>query len=213
MGGGVRELLPRPHAGRLALDLRLRRAFHSRRAVDHVAPLRRVSHRAARRGVPRSRFRVRGARRLAASLALPARPAAPRRLLRRGRAAQERLLRRLRGGEADITPEPAMTTDRIGLQIRTSTGPGVLHQLTGVIAQQRGDISSVAIASQSAAEDRVYLEIDLPGRAADLVAALQQLDVVRGVEVVDTLKTIYGQRVIIMGGGAPGGQVARRAIS
>ena len=81
-----------------------------------------------------------------------------------------------------------MTTDRIGLQIRTATGPGVLHQLTGVIAQQRGDISSVAIASQSAAEDRVYLEIDLPGRAEDLVAALEVLDVVRGVEVVDTLK-------------------------
>jgi len=106
-----------------------------------------------------------------------------------------------------------MTTDRIGLQIRTATGPGVLHRLTGVIAHQRGDISSVAIASQSAAEDRVYLEIDLPGPAEDLVAALEQLDVVRGVELVDTLKTIYGKRIIIMGGGAQVGQVAIGAIS
>ena len=85
-----------------------------------------------------------------------------------------------------------MTTERIGLQVRTATGPGVLHRLTGVIAHQRGDISSVAITSQSEAEDRVYLEIDLPGRAADLVEALGQLDVVRGVEMVDTLKAIYG---------------------
>jgi len=106
-----------------------------------------------------------------------------------------------------------MTTERIGLQVRTTTGPGVLHRLTGVIAHLRGDISSVAIASQSAAEDRVYLEIDLPGPAEDLVAALEQLDVVRGVELVDTLKTIYGKRIIIMGGGAQVGQVAIGAIS
>jgi len=106
-----------------------------------------------------------------------------------------------------------MTTERIGLQVRTSTGPGVLHRLTGVIAHLRGDISSVAIASQSAEEDRVYLEIDLPGAAEDLVLALEQLDVVRGVELVDTLKTIYGKRIIIMGGGAQVGQVAIGAIS
>jgi energy-converting hydrogenase B subunit Q len=106
-----------------------------------------------------------------------------------------------------------MTTERIGLQVRTTTGPGVLHRLTGVIAHQRGDISSVAIASQSETEDRVYLEIDLPGPAEDLVLALEQLDVVRGVDLVDTLKTIYGKRIIIMGGGAQVGQVAIGAIS
>jgi energy-converting hydrogenase B subunit Q len=106
-----------------------------------------------------------------------------------------------------------MTTERIGLQVRTTTGPGVLHRLTGVIAHLRGDISSVAIASQSAEEDRVYLEIDLPGAAEDLVLALEQLDVVRGVQLVDTLKTIYGKRIIIMGGGAQVGQVAIGAIS
>ena len=106
-----------------------------------------------------------------------------------------------------------MTTERIGLQVRTTTGPGVLHRLTGVIAHLRGDISSVAIASQSAEEDRVYLEIDLPGAPEDLVLALEQLDVVRGVELVDTLKTIYGKRIIIMGGGAQVGQVAIGAIS
>src|SRR3569832_965297 len=106
-----------------------------------------------------------------------------------------------------------MTTARIGLKVRTTTGPGVLHRLTGVIAHQSGDISSGAIASQSETEDRVYLVTDLPGPAVDLVLALEQLDVVRGVEVVDTLKTIYGKRIIIMGGGAQVGQVAIGAIS
>ena len=45
------------------------------------------------------------------------------------------------------------------------------------------------------------------------MASLRQLPVVREVEVVDTLKTIYGKRIIIMGGGAQVGQVAIGAIS
>jgi energy-converting hydrogenase B subunit Q len=106
-----------------------------------------------------------------------------------------------------------MTTDRIGVQVRATTGPGVLHQLTGVIADQRGDISSVAITSQGTTEDLVYFEIDLPGEVPDLVSALDALPVVRGVEVVDTFKAIYGKRIIIMGGGAQVGQVAIGAIS
>jgi energy-converting hydrogenase B subunit Q len=106
-----------------------------------------------------------------------------------------------------------MTNDRIGVQVRATTGPGVLHQLTGVIAQQRGDISSVAITSQGTSEDLVYFEIDLPGEVPELVSALDALPVVRGVEVVDTLKAIYGKRIIIMGGGAQVGQVAIGAIS
>ena len=97
--------------------------------------------------------------------------------------------------------------------MRASAGPGVLHQLTGVIAQHRGDISSVAISSQGPTEDLVYFEIDLPGSVDQLLAALKELPVVRGVEQVNTLKTIYGKRIIIMGGGAQVGQVAIGAIS
>ena len=106
-----------------------------------------------------------------------------------------------------------MMNERIGVQVRSSVGPGVLHQLTGVIAQQRGDISSVAIASQGPTEDLVYFEIDLPGSIEQLVSALRELPVVKGVQVVDTLKSIYGKRIIIMGGGAQVGQVAIGAIS
>jgi len=82
-----------------------------------------------------------------------------------------------------------------------------------VIAQQRGDISSVAISSQGPTEDLVYFEIDLPGSVDQLLVALRELTVVKGVEVVDTLKAIYGKRIIIMGGGAQVGQVAIGAIS
>ena len=106
-----------------------------------------------------------------------------------------------------------MMNERIGVQVRASAGPGVLHQLTGAIAQLRGDISSVEISSQGPTEDVVNFEIDLPGTVEQLVAALSELPVVRGVEVVDTLKAIYGKRIIIMGGGAQVGQVAIGAIS
>jgi energy-converting hydrogenase B subunit Q len=106
-----------------------------------------------------------------------------------------------------------MMNDRIGVQVRAATGPGVLHQLTGVIAQHRGDISSVAISSQGPTEDLVYFEIDLPGSVEQLLASLGELAVVRGVEQVNTLKAIYGKRIIIMGGGAQVGQVAIGAIS
>ena len=106
-----------------------------------------------------------------------------------------------------------MMNERIGMQVRAAAGPGILHQLTGVIAQQRGDISSVEISSQGPTEDLVNFEIDLPGNPDTLVAALRELAVVRDVGLVDTLKTIYGKRIIIMGGGAQVGQVAIGAIS
>ena len=39
------------------------------------------------------------------------------------------------------------------------TGPGVLHQLTGVIARHGGDITSVEILSDWEGLSRTYLEI------------------------------------------------------
>src|SRR6266550_5762987 len=103
--------------------------------------------------------------------------------------------------------------DRIGIQVRAAAGPGILHQLTGVIAHHQGDISSVEISSQGPSEDLVNFEIDLPAAPNALIEELQALGVVRGVELVDTLKAIYGKRIIIMGGGAQVGQVAIGAIS
>jgi len=103
--------------------------------------------------------------------------------------------------------------ERVGVMVRADSGPGVLHQLTGVIARHRGDISSVEIVGQGAGEARIYFEIDLPEAAAALVEEFRALSIVRDVAVVKTLQVIYGKRVIIMGGGAQVGQVAIGAIS
>ena len=105
-----------------------------------------------------------------------------------------------------------MSAERVGLVVAAQAGPGVLHELTGVIARQQGDIASVEIIEQLP-ESRIYFEIDLPGDAAALQAALRGLTVVREVTVVKTLQKIYGKRIIIVGGGAQVGQVAIGAIS
>jgi energy-converting hydrogenase B subunit Q len=103
--------------------------------------------------------------------------------------------------------------DRFGLMVRAESGPGVLFQLTGVIARHRGDILSVEIVKADPAEARVYFEIEVPAAPDALATELRALTIVRDVDVVGTLQTIYGKRVIIMGGGAQVGQVAIGAIS
>ncbi|HLJ45620.1 MAG TPA: DUF5612 domain-containing protein [Bryobacteraceae bacterium] len=103
--------------------------------------------------------------------------------------------------------------EKIGVVILTRSGPGVLHELTGIIARHDGDISSVEIIEDRPPESRIYFEIQLPGEPANLETDLRQSPIVRGVSVVQTLQKIYGKRIIIMGGGAQVGQVAIGAIS
>ena len=101
----------------------------------------------------------------------------------------------------------------VGIVVRADSGPGILHQLTGVIAQLNGDIGLVEIIEQKGPETRVYFEIDLPEDAERLLVALGKLPIVREVSLVNTMQAIYGKRVIIVGGGAQVGQVAIGAIS
>lgn len=97
--------------------------------------------------------------------------------------------------------------------LRTGTGPGILHQLTGVIARHAGDITTVEILSARETETAVYFEIEVPGTPDAMLAELTSLPIVRGADRVATLQSIYGKRLIIMGGGAQVGQVAIGAIS
>jgi energy-converting hydrogenase B subunit Q len=106
--------------------------------------------------------------------------------------------------------EPA---DKVGMVLSTVAAPGVLHQLTGVIARHQGDIRSVSIIEDRPADTRIYFEVDLPGIVDSLVQDLRALEVVRNVTLVQSLQKIYGKRIIIMGGGAQVGQVALGAIS
>jgi energy-converting hydrogenase B subunit Q len=97
---------------------------------------------------------------------------------------------------------------KTGIQVTAEAGPGILHQLSGVIAAHRGDITSVEIVTPT----RTYFEVELPGETETLVAALQALPVVSQVELLMTMEKVYGKRIIIMGGGAQVAQVAMGAI-
>ena len=99
---------------------------------------------------------------------------------------------------------------KISLRVLVHNGPGVLHQLTGVIARLEGDITSVGMSEDGT---ETFFELLLAGEAAELQRELTALDVVREVTLEKSLQQIYGKRIIIMGGGAQVGQVAIGAIS
>ncbi len=104
-------------------------------------------------------------------------------------------------------------SERFGVLARTTSGSGVLHALTGVIARHNGDITSVEILGTRDDETSVYFEIELPTESDALLAEMRALPIVRGADKLATLQSIYGKRIIIMGGGAQVGQVAIGAIS
>jgi energy-converting hydrogenase B subunit Q len=100
-------------------------------------------------------------------------------------------------------------SQKIGIEVMSASGPGILHQLSGVIAAHQGDIVSVEIVEAR----RTYFEIETPGDPSALVEGLRGLPIVEQVIQVDTMEKVYGKRIIIMGGGAQVGQVALGAIT
>jgi energy-converting hydrogenase B subunit Q len=98
---------------------------------------------------------------------------------------------------------------KIGIEVSANEGPGILHQLTGVIASHHGDITSVEIVNPR----HTYFEIEIPGDSAALTDGLRQLPIVQQVVQVDTMEKIYGKRILIMGGGMQVAQVALGAIT
>jgi energy-converting hydrogenase B subunit Q len=102
---------------------------------------------------------------------------------------------------------------KFAVEIVTSPGPGVLHELTGVIARHQGNIVSVEMVEEKARQARIMFEIETPGDPGELVNSLAQSPVTSRVVQVDTMERVYGKRIIIMGGGAQVGQVALGAIT
>jgi energy-converting hydrogenase B subunit Q len=106
-----------------------------------------------------------------------------------------------------------MSAKTIGLLVGATSGPGVLHQATGVIAKHEGDITLVEILERTPETTRLYLEVVLPGPTEPLLEELREASVIQSVRAVESFQRIYGKRIIIMGGGAQVGQVAIGAIS
>ncbi len=102
----------------------------------------------------------------------------------------------------------------IGVVIEALDQPGVLHQLTGIIAAHGGNIRSVEMLQCARpGHSRIYFEIDLEQNPEPLLSQLAAAHGVLDVASEKSLQKIYGKRIIIMGGGAQVGQVAIGAIS
>lgn len=107
-----------------------------------------------------------------------------------------------------------MSEDRIGVVIEARDEPGVLHELTGVIARRRANIASVEmLGSAVGGQSRIYFELERAGEPEPLLEELRAVPAVLSVAQEPSLQKIYGKRIIIMGGGAQVGQVAIGAIS
>jgi energy-converting hydrogenase B subunit Q len=99
------------------------------------------------------------------------------------------------------------------LLLTTADSPGVLSQITQVIATQPANIRSIESLGRRDEANTVYLELDPVDDYVSLRDRLAALEVVRRIEEPPPLMAVYGKRVIIMGGGAQVGQVAVGAIS
>ena len=94
-----------------------------------------------------------------------------------------------------------------------SNQPGMLFNLTRVLADHHANVSSVDIIPHDDDHAGIYFEFTAEAAIETIVDDLRQLPGVRGVEVTPSFTKIYGKRIIIMGGGAQVGQVALGAIA
>jgi len=108
---------------------------------------------------------------------------------------------------------PESKGEPLGLIVETESGPGVLHQLSGVIARMGGNITWVVILGSEDRRESVFFEIEELDSLGPIIDELLALPIVFGVSEETTLKRVFGKRVIIMGGGAQVGQVAVGAVA
>lgn len=102
----------------------------------------------------------------------------------------------------------------IGLLVECQDAPGVLYHLTEAIFRHGANITYVAGGSARREESaEVQLEVSGAADGARLIADLKGVAGVTAITVVPTFQTIYGKRVIVIGGGAQVGMVAQGAVS
>jgi energy-converting hydrogenase B subunit Q len=100
----------------------------------------------------------------------------------------------------------------LGLLVSTRDEPGVLYRISEAIFKHGANITYIAGGS---AVDSAELQLEVTGAGdeARLLADLVGLQGITNVTRVPTFQTIYGKRVIVIGGGAQVGMVAQGAVS
>jgi len=102
---------------------------------------------------------------------------------------------------------------KAAIELLASSDTGVLHELTGVMAGLKCNILGVEIMRNTPPLAHIVFELEVPGDVEQLTERLAALPVVRSAKTVETMQSVYGKRIIIVGGGAQVGQVALGAIA
>ena len=103
--------------------------------------------------------------------------------------------------------------ESLALLIAVRNKRGILHKLSGVISRAGGDINSVAILDNRQEVEHVFFEVSGLDDPDGMLKVLRDLPDVIDVNERKSLKSVFGKRVIIVGGGAQVGQVAVGAVS
>jgi energy-converting hydrogenase B subunit Q len=91
--------------------------------------------------------------------------------------------------------------------------PGILFGLTGVLNKHQANVGSLDIIPRDEQRAEIYLEFTAQGPVDAIIADLRSVPGVSDVELTPPFNSVYGKRIIIMGGGAQVGQVALGAIT
>lgn len=103
----------------------------------------------------------------------------------------------------------------IGYSVTSEDRPGLLRDLAARVADAGGNIAGVHLFNGVAGTE-THLDVELPADAGDpgaLRDAMAAVPGVREVRMHDAVGTIFGKRVIVIGGGAQVAQVVAGAVS
>jgi energy-converting hydrogenase B subunit Q len=105
-------------------------------------------------------------------------------------------------------PTPSQT---FVLEVRDQ--PWTLVRVAEVFSRHGANILSIGSHEGQEGRASLSVEIDVTGEVDALLDSLSELDVVLAVHASPSFSTVYGKRVIVIGGGAQVGQVAMGAIT
>ncbi|CAN5183933.1 DUF5612 domain-containing protein [soil metagenome] len=101
----------------------------------------------------------------------------------------------------------------LAIMVSTSDSPGSLNALTRVMGEHGANITYVDIAERQEHSSTVYFELEDVADARRVMEDLGSLEIVESVDEATSLAKVYGQRIIVLGGGAQVGQVAVGAVA
>src|SRR5579859_1839710 len=101
----------------------------------------------------------------------------------------------------------------LGLLVSARDEPGVLYNLTEAIFRHGANITYVAGGSSKGNVAEIKLEVRGSPETAKLIKDLMAIAGVSHVTQVPSFQSIYGKRVIVIGGGAQVGMVAQGAVA